>query len=78
MCHQPQKRDASTPATERDHAVGLLTVRQLCEVHESLTVYERGRLAASKSTRGSRPQRAPAIAVGVTDHVWTLTEIAGP
>jgi hypothetical protein len=26
---------------------------------------------------GSRTQRTPAVAAGVSDHVWTLTEIAG-
>jgi hypothetical protein len=37
-------------------------------VHQSLTV---------RNENGSRTQRTPAMAAGVTDHVWTLTEIAG-
>jgi hypothetical protein len=37
-------------------------------VHQSLVV---------TNGDGSRTQRTPAMAAGVTDHVWTLTEIAG-
>ena len=52
------------------HAVGLL-----------YTYYNSARSTSRSpftNEDGSRPQRAPAIAVGVTEHVWTLTEIAGP
>jgi hypothetical protein len=37
-------------------------------VHQSLTVIDED---------GSRTRRMPAMAAGVTDHIWTLTEIAG-
>jgi hypothetical protein len=50
------------------HAVSLHYMHySLARVHQSLTV---------KNDDGARTQRAPAIAAGVADHVWTLRKIA--
>src|SRR2546421_3551194 len=51
------------------HAVSLHYMQyNFGRVHQSLTV--------TNDEDGSRTQRTPAMAAGVTDHVWTLTEIA--
>jgi hypothetical protein len=51
------------------HAVSLHYMHyNFGRVHQSLVV---------TNDDGSRTQRTPAMAVGVTDHVWTLKEIAG-
>jgi IS1 family transposase len=51
------------------HAVSLHYMHyNFARVHQSLTVM---------NDDGSRTQRTPAMAAGVTDHVWTLAEIAG-
>jgi IS1 family transposase len=51
------------------HAVSLHYMHyNFARVHQSLVV---------TNEDGSRTHRTPAMAAGVTDHVWTLTEIAG-
>jgi hypothetical protein len=51
------------------HAVSLHYMHyNFARVHQSLAV---------TNDDGSRTQRTPAMAAGVTDHVWTLTDIAG-
>jgi IS1 family transposase len=51
------------------HAVSLHYMHyNFARVHQSLTVTDE---------RGTTVKRTPAMAAGVTDHVWTLREIAG-
>jgi IS1 family transposase len=51
------------------HAVSLHYMHyNFARVHQPLVV---------KNPDGTRTQRTPAMAAGVTDHVWTLREIAG-
>ncbi|HEY4894941.1 MAG TPA: IS1 family transposase [Solirubrobacteraceae bacterium] len=51
------------------HAVSLHYLHyNFARVHSSLTITDDG---------GKTIKRTPAMAAGVTDHVWTLTEIAG-
>jgi IS1 family transposase len=51
------------------HAVSLHYMHyNFARVHQSLTI---------DNEDGTRTKRTPAMAAGVTDHVWTLTEIAG-
>ncbi len=39
-----------------------------CRVHESLTI---------KDGNGKTTKRTPAMAAGVADHPWSLTQLAG-
>ena len=51
------------------HAVSLHYMHyNFARVHQSLTIPD---------DNGKTIKRTPAMAAGVTDHVWTLTEIAG-
>jgi hypothetical protein len=51
------------------HAVSLHYMHyNFARVHQSLTITDE---------RGKAIKRTPAMAAGVADHVWTLTEIAG-
>ncbi len=59
----------STKVENLAHAVSLHYMHyNFARVHSSLTV---------TSDDGTTTKRTPAMAAGVTDHVWTLREIAG-